>query len=260
VVTDDYRSSVAAVDDRTSGRLAQFGYAAAALCVCACFATLGAWQYGRGVDKQQRLAQQALALQPGHEQPLDDALRAGDESIASVTRTHGTLRFRRPLLLLDGQQREGRVGVRVYAVADVDTPGPRLLVDAGWLPLAGDRTMPAPVLPAGQVQVAGLLSPWPGQGLRAAASRWPSGEVESILLTYLDRGEIEHAFATTLHARVLRLDPTLPFGFARDLDALPNTLPPERHFGYAVQWFALATAVVVVYLVLLLRHRRRKSR
>ena len=35
--------------------------------------------------------------------------------------------------------------------------------------------------------------------------------------------------------RVLRLDPRQPLGYARDLDVLPNTLPPERHLGYAVQ-------------------------
>ena len=48
-----------------------------------------------------------------------------------------------------------------------------------------------------------------------------------------------------------------PLGFARDLDVLPNTLPPERHLGYAVQWFALALAVLVTALVLTLPQRSR---
>ncbi|WP_343239036.1 SURF1 family cytochrome oxidase biogenesis protein, partial [Stenotrophomonas sp.] len=56
--------------------------------------------------------------------------------------------------------------------------------------------------------------------------------------------------------RVLRLDPALPFGDARDLDLLPNTLPPQRHLGYAVQWFGLALTVLVVALVLERRRRR----
>ena len=54
-------------------------------------------------------------------------------------------------------------------------------------------------------------------------------------------------------ARVLRLDPTLPLGYARDLDVLPNTLPPEKHLGYAVQWFALALAVLATALLLTFR-------
>ena len=39
----------------------------------------------------------------------------------------------------------------------------------------------------------------------------------------------------------------------RDLDILANTLTPDRHLGYAVQWFGLAITVLVVALVLTLR-------
>ncbi|HKN77649.1 MAG TPA: SURF1 family protein, partial [Lysobacter sp.] len=53
-----------------------------------------------------------------------------------------------------------------------------------------------------------------------------------------------------------RLDPKLPGGYARDLDILPNTLPPERHLGYAVQWWALSIAVLVTALVLTFRKPR----
>ena len=58
-----------------------------------------------------------------------------------------------------------------------------------------------------------------------------------------------------LAPRVLRLDPDLPIGYARDLDLLPNTLPPERHLGYAVQWFALALAMLVIAALLTWRLR-----
>ena len=61
-----------------------------------------------------------------------------------------------------------------------------------------------------------------------------------------------------LAPRVLRLDPDLPMGYARDLEVLANTLPPERHLGYAVQWFALSAAVLVIALLLTLRARRRR--
>ncbi len=61
---------------------------------------------------------------------------------------------------------------------------------------------------------------------------------------------------SSLAPRVLKLDPDLPLGYARDLDILPNTLPPERHIGYAVQWFGLAGAVFVTALVLTWRSRR----
>jgi cytochrome oxidase assembly protein ShyY1 len=55
---------------------------------------------------------------------------------------------------------------------------------------------------------------------------------------------------------VLKLDPALPLGYARDLDILPNTMPPERHLGYAVQWFGLALTVLITALVLTFRKPR----
>jgi cytochrome oxidase assembly protein ShyY1 len=42
-------------------------------------------------------------------------------------------------------------------------------------------------------------------------------------------------------------------GYARDLELLPNTLPPERHRGYALQWFGLAFATLVAALFVTFR-------
>ena len=71
----------------------------------------------------------------------------------------------------------------------------------------------------------------------------------------------------SLFDKVLRLDPARDKGDAgvmlapgeRDLEILPNTITPERHLGYAVQWFGLALTVLVVAIVLTLRARKRPS-
>jgi cytochrome oxidase assembly protein ShyY1 len=54
---------------------------------------------------------------------------------------------------------------------------------------------------------------------------------------------------------VLRLDPALALGYPRDLDLLSNTLPPERHRGYALQWFGLSLAVLATTFLLYFRRR-----
>lgn len=53
--------------------------------------------------------------------------------------------------------------------------------------------------------------------------------------------------------------PALPVGYVRDLEMLPNTLPPARHLGYAVQWFGLAAAVLATAMLLTWRARRRRG-
>lgn len=45
----------------------------------------------------------------------------------------------------------------------------------------------------------------------------------------------------------------------RDLEILANTLPPERHLGYAVQWFGLALATLVIALAMTWRRFRRRT-
>jgi cytochrome oxidase assembly protein ShyY1 len=62
---------------------------------------------------------------------------------------------------------------------------------------------------------------------------------------------------TALRNYQLLLDPQDPDGYARDWR--PGGMTPERHFGYAVQWFGLALTVIVVYVVLLVRNRKKSS-
>ena len=76
------------------------------------------------------------------------------------------------------------------------------------------------------------------------------------LLTRVDAAALGTALGLALPARVLRLDPASTLGYTRDLEVLANTLPPERHRGYALQWFGLAGAVLVVSLFLSFRRQR----
>src|SRR5690606_41304459 len=79
-----------------------------------------------------------------------------------------------------------------------------------------------------------------------------------VVVTALVAGGLAAALGVpALPPRVLKLDPGLPLGFARDLDVLPNTLSPQQHLGYAVQWFGLALAVLATALVLTFRRPRR---
>ena len=100
----------------------------------------------------------------------------------------------------------------------------------------------------------GLLAPPPAPGMPMGADRVVL-DARRMLLTRVDLDALAPALRLPLAPRVLRLDPALPFGFARDLDVLPNTLTPDRHRGYAVQWFGLALATLLTTLFLAFRRR-----
>ena len=239
---------------RPTGNL--FGWALALLAM-ALFCSLGIWQLDRAGQKKKMLAESQNILAARTPLPLraaaDPARKTGYDW------AQGQGRFTRaPAVLLDNQIREGRSGVRVYRVFQPDAPvAPPLLVELGWIALAGDRTLPRIESFSGVVQVSGLLAPPPSAGLASAVAS-PQAE-GALLATSLDRAVLSSALGLpTLAPRVLRLDPAVKVGYLRDLDILPNTLPPERHLGYAVQWFGLALTVFVTALVLTLRKRRRR--
>lgn len=221
------------------------------------FSALGVWQLDRMRSKQTMLDAAAPALDVRAPVPLAAAADPARAQAHDWAAGAGRFDARGPLWL-DNQQRDGRVGVRVYRIFLPDAGAP-LLVDLGWLPLPGDRALPSSPRPAGRLELRGLLAPPPsaglplGPGLAPAAQGW--------LLTRVEPDAIAAAtgLPVALAPRVLRLDPALPLGHARDLELLPNTLPPARHLGYAVQWFALAVAVLVIAVLLTWRRRRATS-
>jgi cytochrome oxidase assembly protein ShyY1 len=233
-----------------------------ALAVAALFARLGVWQLARMHEKEAMLAAVHATLQAKQPHPL--ALAADPARSRDYDWAAGEGRFLElPAVLLDNQGREDRgAGVRAYRVFQPAAGGAPLLVELGWLPLPGNRAMPRVPLPADVHAVAGLLTPPPSAGLaRGAATPQADG---TLLAVALQPDALRGALhLPALAPRVLKLDPAqaLPAGapaYVRDLDILPNTLPPERHLGYAVQWFGLAIAVLATALVVTLRKSFRR--
>lgn len=240
------------VKPRAAGRLRLTRRVAWLLAVLliAAFVSLGRWQLHRAEAKQRMLADVARALQVRRPVPLSEAARSS--RIAGYDWAEGRGRFADgPVLLLDNQRHGEAVGVRVFAPFLPDAGG-ELLVDLGWLPVPPDRRMPSPAIPAGDQALRGLLAPLPSTGMPLGPDhveidqhRW--------LLTRIEYPALLRGLGPSLAPRILRLDPALPIGFARDLEVLPNTLPPERHRGYAVQWFGLALATLLTALFLAFR-------
>lgn len=223
------------------------------LVVAAGFARLGWWQWQRAEEKLRMQAELAvLDGQPAR--PLAEVLAAGPLR-GSRVRVQGQLLP--PSLLLDNQLRDGRAGVQVFArLARPESDGD-LMVALGWLPLAdGVRALPAlPPWPA-TVDWSGHLDRAPAAGL-SLGSAPGSLDNDPALLTRIDLDWLAEQWQRPLLPWVLYLDPAAEQGFDRDWS--PRSLPPQRHRGYAAQWWGLAVAVLVIYGVLSWRARRRPS-
>jgi cytochrome oxidase assembly protein ShyY1 len=174
-----------------------------------------------------------------------------DQAVALPVRVEGGGRYvAGKTVLLDNQVRDGRPGVMVLSLFQPDGAHRALLVNRGWIALDARRQLEvAPVDVVNQATVSGLLSRPPSAGLRVENVPWQAGEPPP-MLNWLDLDALARQFDHALYPSVLLLDDGAAHGYARGWQPLPNTMPPERHRGYAVQWFGLALTVLVVYGIL----------
>lgn len=224
----------------------------AAVALIALFTALGFWQIGRHEVKQELWnAFEASGERAARKVESGGALDALGRYTPVVLRGRYDLSRQ---ILLDNRIHDGRVGVEVFTPLDLRGGG-LVLVNRGWTSLERGRALPALPGPAGPLTVRGLVAPAPSPGIRLGDVRepddWPW------LTPYLLPDLARSALGAPLAESVVLLDPDAPGGFRRDW--APAMMAPERHLGYAVQWFALALAVAVVWVLLTVRHRRRKA-
>jgi surfeit locus 1 family protein len=128
-----------------------------------------------------------------------------------------------------------------------------LLVDRGWVPLGATRQeLPAVFVSPEFRAVSGRLDTLPAPGVRvgdagvADDTSWPR------VLNFPQQPDIEKALGAKVEARIILLDPAAPNGYERVWRPAMR-FGPERHLGYAIQWFALAIVALVIFLALSLR-------
>ena len=71
---------------------------------------------------------------------------------------------------------------------------------------------------------------------------------ENIRVQKIEFNELEQTLDTTFFPYVFRLIPDSDYGYIRDW-RLPGS-GEEVHEGYAFQWFAFATTLLLIYLVM----------
>ncbi|MBX3724980.1 MAG: SURF1 family protein [Xanthomonadales bacterium] len=213
----------------------------------AAFISLGAWQHGRAGFKRALIAEHEAA---GQSDPVEwqRGMAAPDAPRFARVRVRGE--WLAPRYLLDNQSRDGRTGVEDFApllLAD----GEVVLVGLGFLTYAdGRRTLPPlPPVPDGGSGVTGLATPPPAHGLRLGGD-WSAGQGAGPvrLMPWFDLAAIAADLGRPVAARVVRVDEAPGSPWRRDWRPV-EAVPPERHLAYALQWWTMALAVLVIFLV-----------
>jgi surfeit locus 1 family protein len=152
-------------------------------------------------------------------------------------------------LLIDNMVDGGRAGYFVITPFALQGGG-WLLVNRGWVPLGASRALrPAITVAGDERRIRGRADNMPSPGIRIGDDAALGGTypVVADFPTHTDVAHLLKESAWTPAADLVLLDPGESDGYVRSW--APPGFPPMRHVGYAVQWFALALALFVIYVV-----------
>lgn len=220
---------------------------AAALLGAAITALLGDWQLNRAAYKAelQTHLHEAQRLPP---------IRIAGSSVDPQTILYHRVNVRGVFdadrtVYIDNRVRQGKAGYFVVSPLKITGSDRYVLVERGWVAAGPDRTrLPSVPTPAGEVDIAGVATPANPPVFELsqqvfAGKLWQNVTVER----YRSR------FGLDLQPVIIHQHNELADGLVRDWQ-LPS-LGIERHRAYALQWFAMAAAILIVYLVLNVRRK-----
>jgi surfeit locus 1 family protein len=210
----------------------------------AMFVYLGLWQSGKGDRLATELAQRALRGQLGPAvvtgQMLDP--QAAQDLPLAVAGTFDA----QNQIFLDNRQENGQPGVHVITPLHIEGSDTWILVNRGWIGWGqGRAVLPVVATPSGRVQIIGLASV---PSTKKFFLMPEHSEVPSKLWSRLDMQRFEKVIGHPLQPVVLQQTG----GDAPDTLVRHWAPPDDRvgmHRGYAFQWFGMAAALFLFYLV-----------
>jgi len=208
-------------------------------------AYLGQWQLHRAAEKKQMLTveaqfQQLPALK--WQSPM--------ELPRQYQRIEISGEFQPQLFFFDNQHYQHQFGYDVLSPLKLND-GQIILVDRGWVKAdAGQRQLP-------KINPVDFFQKIKGQVYYPSDKNWVLGQplekkaADIAIVERLDTKLISLFLHKSVYPFIIRLERGEPNGFTRDWAIV--SMPPQRHYAYAVQWFAMAFVVLVIFIGLNLK-------
>ncbi len=202
--------------------------------------SLGFWQLHRAEEKQtiQEEYRQQQALPPVDFSDVKTAQ-------ANYRRVRMTGKFLDgKYWLLENKIQDGRLGYHVIMLFQTEGDA-RVAVNRGWIAAKAYRDeLPEFSTPEGDLVLSGMLvtpadSPFIDES-QNRVSEWPHRLLE------LDMNVMQRQMGEPLFPQALQIDADSPGALA--VNWQPINMTPEKHRAYAVQWFAMAVALVILFL------------
>jgi surfeit locus 1 family protein len=216
------------------------------LCLLPILLALGVWQLNRAEEKrvlislkQQRQSTEILILSTTLPDTPEAHLYKPIQAIGHYDTDHQ--------YLLDNQVNKGRAGYFVLTPFMLKNKNKAVLVNRGWLPLGKSRSdLPDIPVDSREITLNGRINCFPTVGLKLAGAEIPTDSWPAIVQV-VDTQVLAKKLGYPLLGFQVELDKQADDGFTREWhETLAMT--PEKHIGYAVQWFLLALTLTVLFV------------
>lgn len=216
------------------------------------FISLACWQLRRA-DEKRVLMSQAAAGQSQF--VMLNALNADQLPRYQHVQVQGVFDAQHQVLLDSMASSRGQPGYRVWTPLKLSDES-IVLVDRGWIAkdiVSHDKQPVRGVLQVDtqQKKISGIIDELPRPGIRAGtagvSNTWPQ------VLNYPRLEELKNLYGPSLQSRIVLMDADSVDGFERQWQ-IKQGFSPERHIGYAVQWFGFAITLLIIYFVINLKH------
>ena len=218
------------------------------------FSRLGLWQLDRADEKNEILERQAqaTALEPLESLQPDDA----EHNVYRQVRLSGSFDFEHQFLL-DNRTVGGQPGFDVitpFYLSDARVDDGYVLVNRGWLGHNGNRqvALQAELQVHGNLTLEGVITV-PSRGFTLGSSVEDSGNSDwPQVIQFVDYETIASKLdKMAVTEAVVIAAPNQSFSYIHHWK--PVASGAAKHLGYAFQWFAMLTTVLVLYFYLMAR-------
>ncbi len=215
------------------------------LCLLPMLLALGLWQLDRSEQKRALLQrqEQAGATETLHlSAAVDNNLEALRYRQVEVTGHYDAAHQ----FLIDNQISGGKAGYFVLTPFVLTGEPQTVLVNRGWIPLNPDRSV-LPDLSINQAQtiITGRINNFPSVGIKLAGAEIPTEGWPSVVQV-ADSHVLAKKLGYPLFQFQIELAKESPDGFKREWRT-STIMPPEQHTAYAIQWFALALTLTILF-------------
>ena len=209
--------------------------------------TLGIWQLGRAEIKRVILEKQSHGI--GSHDVIDIASTSYDNVDAIKYKKVNILGHydQEHQFLVDNRISAGKVGYFVLTPFILEGEAKAVLVNRGWIPLNPDRSdLPDIQIKSKQFEIMGRVNSFPSVGIKLIGAEIPTNTWPSVVQV-IDSQILANKLGYFVFPYQVELDSHLPEGYKREWQAI-KIMQPEQHIAYAIQWFALAFTLTMLFL------------